>query len=152
MPGRFWPTLLVSFNYWGNGTEDRRQTIRLRIEIVMKQDNLEKKSLEITRQCPRYERCSVPICPLDLLQDSRTRLAGEPVCTLPKSKRLHIGQGSKLPRQGLTKQEWAARIRWQSLTEAERQCRIAKLRPFRRVIHGARKRRRQSSDLGRPNR
>lgn len=93
-------------------------------------NNIESRVTEITRECPRYERCSVPICPLDLLQDGRTRLAGEPVCTLPKSRRLRIGQGSELPRQGLTKKEWAARQRWESLTEAERQCRMAKLAPF----------------------
>jgi len=96
----------------------------------MRQINTEKKSLEIMRRCPRFDRCSVAICPLDLLQDSRTRLAEEPVCTLPKSRRLQIGQGTELPIQGLKKQEWAAHIRWESLTEAERQCRMAKLAPF----------------------
>ncbi len=93
-------------------------------------ENAETQSIEIMRQCQRFDRCSVPICPLDLLQDNSTRLEWEPVCTLSKSKRLRIGQGSELPRQGLTKKEWAARQCWQSLTEAERQCRIAKLTKF----------------------
>jgi len=30
-------------------------------------------SQQLMRQCPRFERCSAPICPLDLLQDERDR-------------------------------------------------------------------------------
>jgi len=32
-------------------------------------ENAETQSVEIMRQCPRYLRCFVPVCPLDLLQD-----------------------------------------------------------------------------------
>lgn len=100
-------------------------------------ENAETKSVELMRRCSRYLRCFVPVCPLDLLQDVRTRLKEEPLCTLPKSIRHRIGKGTALPRQGLTRKEWAAHRRWQSLSEAERNDRIAKLRPFRRIIHGA---------------
>lgn len=32
--------------------------------------------------CPRYERCSAPICPLDQLWEQRTHIKGESVCGL----------------------------------------------------------------------
>ncbi len=32
------------------------------------------------RECPRYNVCSVPICPLDPDWEVRTHVAGEPVC------------------------------------------------------------------------
>lgn len=96
----------------------------------MTTENIKTRSVELMRRCPRYLRCCVPVCPLDLLQDDRMRLKEEPVCTLPRSIRHRIGKGTALPRQGLTKQEWAARIRWESLTDAERECRTAKLTPF----------------------
>ena len=32
--------------------------------------------------CPRYERCSAPICPLDPEWEQRTHIKGEPVCGL----------------------------------------------------------------------
>lgn len=96
----------------------------------MKTENIETRSVELMRRCPRYLRCFVPACPLDLLQDDRTRLKEDPVCTLSKSIRHRIGKGTALPRQGLTKKEWAARLRWQTLTKDEKECRIAKLAPF----------------------
>jgi len=102
----------------------------------MTTENIETRSVELMRRCPRNLRCSVPLCPLDLLQDNRTRLKEEPVCTLPKSIRHRIGKGTALPRQGLTKKEWAAELRWHSLTEVERESRIANLRPISSIIHG----------------
>jgi hypothetical protein len=32
------------------------------------------------RECPRYNTCSVPICPLDADWELRTHIDGEPVC------------------------------------------------------------------------
>jgi len=87
--------------------------------------------------CPRFSSCSVPSCPLDINQDSRTTLKGEPKCLLPKARRREIGKAAGLPRQGLTKREWAARLRFDSLSESERRRMSANLRPFSRVIHGS---------------
>ena len=84
--------------------------------------------LKIMRQCPRFDRCDVPLCPLDLNQDYRTNLIGEKRCTLAKSIRLRIAEISSLGRKGLTKSEWAAKERWKYLSETERQTRIAHLR------------------------
>ena len=99
-------------------------------------DNTEATTVEIMRQCPRFDRCSVPICPLDQQQDHRTRLPGESKCTLGKSARFRIGQNTDLPLQGLTKREWAARQRWNALSDAERQRKTAHLRQISPVCTG----------------
>lgn len=88
----------------------------------------ELESLQIMRKCPRSERCSVPICPLDLLQDYRDSISGEPKCGLSKAKRLKIAEGTDLERQGMTKLERAAHIRWQRLSESEKERRNTVLR------------------------
>src|SRR3972149_2537899 len=93
-------------------------------------------SIATLAKCPRFAHCSVPICPLDLAADCRTRLPGEPSCTLAKSVRLRIGSGTDLPRRGLTKLEWAGQARWQGLSESERGRRLSNLRPIDRIFHG----------------
>jgi len=99
----------------------------------------ESAALKIMRQCPRFERCDVPTCPLDLNQDLRTRLAGETWCTLAKSIRLRIGKMAGLPRKGLTRKEHAARLRWDGLEESEKLRRTSHLRPFGKIIHAFQK-------------
>lgn len=86
--------------------------------------------LKIMRQCPRFEHCDVPFCPLDLNQDLRTSLAGDIRCTLAKSIRLRIGKMAGLPRNGLTRREHASRLRWDGLEESEKLRRMSHLRPF----------------------
>lgn len=97
---------------------------------------IEKESLAIMKQCPRFSACSVPICPLDLLQDQRDYMKGEPRCPLAKSRRLKIGQNSALENKGLTKREWAAKQRWDGLTESEKAIRKTKLQKFSPFITG----------------
>ena len=77
-------------------------------------------SKRLMELCERFESCSVPICPLDLLQDVRDRLPGEPRCQRSKAKRIRIAQGSELPRKGRTEAEWAAEKRWQGMTEEQK--------------------------------
>ena len=103
----------------------------------MNKRSLETRSHLIMQRCPRFIRCSVPICPLDLMQDQRTRLLGEPMCTLAKSVRRRICKDTALERHGLTKREFAARKRSESLTEAQKRSRNANLRPLSRFIHGS---------------
>jgi hypothetical protein len=93
--------------------------------------------VEPMRNCPRFEKCSVPICPLDPFAEQRDRLSGEPSCTLAKTIRIRIAADSDLPRKGLTKLEWAARQRQNDLPEAERLRRTANLRPFERNTHAS---------------
>lgn len=85
-------------------------------------------SVKTIKLCPRFQKCSVPSCPLDPNQGNRTVLKGEPKCTLAKSIRLRLGKSAGLPRKGLTRKEWAAKKRWQKLSEVDRQSRIANLR------------------------
>jgi hypothetical protein len=86
--------------------------------------------------CPRFDRCSVPICPLDLLQDERDGLLSDSKCTLAKSYRLKIGQNTTLKRKGLTKLEWAAKQRWDNLSETQKVNKKAVLREFSPFIRG----------------
>jgi len=100
----------------------------------MKSSEIE--SHQIMIRCPKFQNCSAPVCPLDLLQDYRTALRGEPKCTLKKSRRLKIAKETKLERQGFTRTEWAAKKRWEGLSESEIKRRMAKLRPFRSNLTG----------------
>jgi len=103
---------------------------------------VEKASIEIMRRCPRFSSCSVPICPLDLLQDERDYLKGEPRCTLAKSYRLKIGQNTQLKYKGLEKREWAAKQRWDNLSElqkANKRAELRKVSPFIRGIENKQK-------------
>lgn len=96
----------------------------------------ETKSIKIMRECPRFERCSVPVCPLDLLRDKRDALRDDSKCHLPKSRRHRIGKGTDLEHQGLTKREWAAVKRWEALSEDQKQRRKANLRAGSRIYTG----------------
>ena len=87
-------------------------------------------ALAIVQECCRFNKCSVPKCPLDLLQDRRTKLQDEPKCTLAKSVRYRIGKDTPLPYKGLTRNEWAAKRRWESLPDEEK----ARRREFMREI------------------
>ena len=80
----------------------------------------EQDSLKIMRKCPRFSHCSINICPLDLLQNIRTKLEDEPTCDLPKSRRTRIGKGTPLKYQGLTKSEWAWKKKWDNKTDDEK--------------------------------
>ena len=90
----------------------------------------ETEALAIVQECCRFNKCSVPKCPLDLLQDRRTKLQDEPKCTLAKSVRYRIGKDTPLPYKGLTRNEWAAKRRWESLPDEEK----ARRREFMREI------------------
>lgn len=62
-------------------------------------------------ECQNYIKCSCNVCPLDPLQDDKESLKGEEKCTLRKATRLKIGikYSNLLPRQGLTKRQWAGK-------------------------------------------
>lgn len=87
----------------------------------------EREALEIMQRCPRFERCSAPICPLDLCQDTRDYFPGEPKCGLAKTRRMAIAKGTKLPRKGMTKKEWAAFQRWEQMDDIARRQKLAYL-------------------------
>ncbi len=91
-------------------------------------EQTEKTASSITRSCPRFNKCDVPICPLDLLQEKRTYLKGEPHCTLAKSIRIRLAAGTELPLQGMTKKEWSGAMSWRKQSEDQRESRIRHLR------------------------
>lgn len=91
---------------------------------------IKKQTTKLMTQCPRFLFCSVPICPLDIDQDRRDYLPGEPKCTLAKSIRYRIGKDTELPLQGLTKREWSGKQTWDALSDSEKQRRISILRGF----------------------
>ena len=56
--------------------------------------------------CPRFDGCSAPICPLDRGMEKRTGPFGkEPSCKLPKAQRAELG--ASLPWLGLWPREMA---------------------------------------------
>jgi len=83
-------------------------------------DFTEQECVEIMRRCPRWNKCSVPICPLDLNQSARVKLPGEEKCTLAKSIRTRIGRDTSLPMQGMTSREWSASQRYAQLSDDAR--------------------------------
>ena len=71
------------------------------------------------KQCPEFDGCSAPICPLDPGMHKRSGpFPGEPVCTLSKAKRLELGQS--LPWRGLWPRELAGLKQWENATEVQR--------------------------------
>ncbi len=59
-------------------------------------------------ECPRFDKCIVPLCPLDPEISMRVALKNEEKCTMEKRVRYRIGSkySNLLKYQGLTKQEW----------------------------------------------
>jgi hypothetical protein len=73
--------------------------------------------------CPRFEACSVPVCPLDPEQAARVRLPGEDRCALGRTYRARIAARfpEVLPGRGLFPRELAAVRRWEALSREERE-------------------------------
>jgi len=73
-------------------------------------------------ECPSFDSCSAPLCPLDPDIDKRIRYPDEDKCKAHKTTRERIGRKypELLPYQGLTKREWAGKKRSDSLTPSEK--------------------------------
>ena len=85
-------------------------------------------SLKPMTDCPRWHRCSAPLCPLDRGMAQRVgaidaRATGgirETKCALPKSKRMELGKD--LAWQGLWPRELAGKRQWaNTASEGRRQ-------------------------------
>jgi len=75
--------------------------------------------LEPMIRCPRWHRCSAPICPLDPQKEQRVPAGpGETQCTLGKAKRMELG--ALLPWRGLWPREVASMKKWAEMTPAAR--------------------------------
>lgn len=69
--------------------------------------------------CPRFNVCSVNICPVDPDIKQKNFEPGDEVCTLPKSYRMRLGKD--LPWLGLRPRELTSKRRWEALPEAEKE-------------------------------
>ena len=89
--------------------------------------------------CPRFTRCSAPLCPLDpklsqrdgRIDGSATGGVRERECRLPKAERMELGKG--LPWRGLWLRELAARRR------CERETMEARVEKARQMALGRKK-------------
>lgn len=75
-------------------------------------------------KCPKFNRCSAPICPLDIDYKKRVFVEGDLECTLSRDKRMRIGKN--LPNKGLTAKELGGFKSWNKIP-LERQQEIAKI-------------------------
>ena len=75
---------------------------------------------EAMEMCPRFQRCSVNKCPLDLDVVLRNELKGEEKCNMEKNVRLRIGTEYGLLKLGLTNAEFSAHQKWSGRSEEEK--------------------------------
>ena len=90
-------------------------------------DEKEQLSLESMSYCSRFEDCSAPKCPLDILIDIRTEVEEDPKCEMAKATRHKYWLSmpdylkSALKYQGYFESEYnrmrSARERWNALSE-----------------------------------
>jgi len=64
------------------------------------------KETELMSQCPSFNTCNAPKCPLDPLINKRVYLTGDETCKARQITRFNIGENSKLKYKGLFKGEW----------------------------------------------
>jgi hypothetical protein len=73
-------------------------------------------------ECPSFEVCSCNVCLLDPDVEQKTRMEGEEQCRAHKPTRHRIG--SKYPNllkyRGLTRKEWTGKMRWENMTDTQR--------------------------------
>lgn len=117
-----------------NHTKDTPPILTTRIKETKSSDNpdnLEAISYESMSICARFEICSAPKCPLDILLNLRTEDQDDPKCEMAKATRhkywLSMPESlrSKLEYQGYFETEYnrmkSARERWESLPDAKKQ-------------------------------
>ncbi len=68
-------------------------------------------------ECPSFNVCSAPLCPLDPDRDERVSSKGEDKCRANRPTRERIGEkhANLLPYKGLTKREYDGKKRWEGL-------------------------------------
>jgi hypothetical protein len=75
------------------------------------------------KECPSFDTCSAPKCPLDPDIELRTdRLSGEEKCKAHKPTRMKIGAKypDLLPYGGLTGREFKGKMAWEGKSEDEK--------------------------------
>jgi len=93
-------------------------------------------------ECPRYQHCAAPVCPLDVqMLDRGGSHPAEAGCGARRATRLAITarhpNGSALPTGGLTQREIgndkrgaSSKKRWDAMSPEDRAAKLAKLVPF----------------------
>ncbi len=107
-----------------NGTKNAKYGVEKEIER-------ESRSFEAMKTCSRFEFCSAPKCPLDVLINSRSEINGDPECETAKATRHKYWESlspdlkATLPYEGYFRSKYtkmkAARERWESLSESEKE-------------------------------
>lgn len=72
-------------------------------------------NLEAIKQCPRFNKCGCPICPLDTDMEKRVYIKSEEKCTLARSLRQRLGRN--VPWRGLFPRELAGLSSWAGRSE-----------------------------------
>jgi len=94
--------------------------------------------------CPRFEYCQINKCPLDSSYSKLKNDPSDPAFKGKKQKCVHKGRRLKIAKhypelknKGLTPREQSSMKMWNSLTEAEKQAKINKIRglsPISRLL------------------
>ena len=109
-----------------------------RINLFIKKFGFQPEAFEV---CPRFERCSVNLCPLDSNMKLRTYAEEdqEKKCLCPKAIRKPIGLFFKLKNKGLKEREIAGLRIWENMTPEEREAKKEKLRKSSLIIRLSKK-------------
>jgi len=78
---------------------------------------------------PRFEKCSVNVCPLDPKMQEKEQLPGETGCPMRKSVRLRLGKD--LSWLGLTPRELTAKRKRDSMSPADKEAMGQRMRLLR---------------------
>lgn len=94
----------------------------------------ETQNTKIMEECPQFDTCSAPKCPLDSFIDKRVETEGDAKCKMEKNVRLRIGEKHGLPKKGLTNAEWAGKQQYERLTpEKKEKLRLQGLRGLKKT-------------------
>jgi len=94
----------------------------------------EDQALAIMQQCPKWDHCNAPKCPLDPFINLRYEEPGDPKCKLSRNKRHEIWENLPadlkkcLPFQGYFEKEYNYRKRFFGMTEGQKQELISRLK------------------------
>ena len=77
-------------------------------------------------ECPRFNSCSINICPLDPFIHQKEKLFDEQDCPMEKGVRLKLGKD--LQSLGLTPRELQGKRRWEALPEANKEATRQRMR------------------------
>lgn len=102
----------------------KQQNIYIQIDFKHQLPTKKTMDYSISSKCPRYKKCSVNNCPLDLMYPNRITVDGdkENKCNMEKQVRLKIASESgQLKYMGLKIIEWSAKKRYDNMSDEEKE-------------------------------